>query len=152
MAELLAAAVPRLPVKANWRRVNLLAYVYPRGIGQAGIALFGGFIRLWRRDRPSAEGLLLHEVAHYKRGGYQVIGLADFLKFIFWLGLASFVVFLGAQAVRIAEQEGTVREEQRRIERQFEALDRQMQEMRAQFGNAAGLDAIPMPERPKRHP
>ena len=77
MAEIrafLSQHAPGLSVRTNPRRGDQLTFVYPLGYRVAGMALFGGMLRLWRRDRPAAEAVLLHEIAHYRQGDALILG------------------------------------------------------------------------------
>jgi hypothetical protein len=71
--------------------VNLLrretAFVYPLGYRRAAIAVCGGLYKLWQTDRPAAEAVLLHEMAHCRRGDFLVLGtgspISSGLKYVF---------------------------------------------------------------------
>ena len=65
---------PGIEVRTNRRLMAQTPFVYPLGFRRSAIALFGHFIRLWRANRPAAETILLHEIAHYQHGDTLVIG------------------------------------------------------------------------------
>jgi Zn-dependent protease with chaperone function len=54
-----------------------LARIYPTGWRTARIAVFLPLVVLWSRDRPAAQAVLLHEVAHRRHGDQFVIGLGS---------------------------------------------------------------------------
>lgn len=76
----LAEHAPRLEIRANLLRPGQLCFVYPSGYGQARLALFGAFIRLWRSDRSAAQTVLLHEIEHYRRGDNLILGAGSFFE------------------------------------------------------------------------
>jgi len=53
-----------------------MARIYPVGWRTARIAVFRPLPELWRRDRETAQAILLHEVAHRRHGHQFVVGLA----------------------------------------------------------------------------
>ena len=59
---------PKAAVKVNLANLNDTALVYPTGYSSVAVAVFGGLLVLWRRQRAAAEGILLHEVAHLRQG------------------------------------------------------------------------------------
>jgi len=77
---------PKVEIRVNLLRAGMLAFVYPAGFRQPRLALFGGFIRLWLSDRLTAEGILLHELAHLRRGDHLIVGAGSlfetFLKYL----------------------------------------------------------------------
>jgi len=77
MAEILEFVhqhAPGIEVRANRLRFDQTPFVYPLEFNKTAIAIFGQFIRLWRADRPAAEAILLHELAHYRHGDALLIG------------------------------------------------------------------------------
>lgn len=58
---------------------GVLAFVYPLGYRTTAVAIFSGFIKLWRSDRPAAEAVLLHEIAHYVHGDALIVGAGSAL-------------------------------------------------------------------------
>lgn len=70
---------PGLAVKANLSRPGLL-YIYPSGFRRATLAVFGGFVILWKTDREAAEAVLLHESAHQRRGDALFMGPGGLLE------------------------------------------------------------------------
>jgi Zn-dependent protease with chaperone function len=87
---------PRIVVRANLQRFDQLAFAYPVGYQKAAIALFGGFIKLWRMDQKAAQAVLLHEIAHYRQGDVMIVGAGSFFKTLFerWLALYLGLVLL----------------------------------------------------------
>ena len=63
MKAFLEQHVPGIHIKTNMLRTDQLAFVYPLGYRNTGIALFGGLFKLWHSDRKTAEAVLLHEGA-----------------------------------------------------------------------------------------
>jgi Zn-dependent protease with chaperone function len=71
---------PQLEVRGNPLRMNQLAFVYPARYRQARIAVFGGLVGLWHRDREAAQAVLLHEVVHARRGDVLIVGAGSLLE------------------------------------------------------------------------
>jgi Zn-dependent protease with chaperone function len=65
---------PGIEVRANRLRFDQPPFVYPLGFGTTAIAIFGQLVKLWQSDRPAAEAILLHELAHYRHGDALIIG------------------------------------------------------------------------------
>lgn len=86
---LLRQMAPRTEVYCNWNLSRLTAYVIPTGWLSSGVVLFGGFAKLFRKDRPAADAILMHEVAHLRRGDYRVVGMGDFLSSLFFYRLSA---------------------------------------------------------------
>ncbi|HBY97894.1 MAG TPA: hypothetical protein DEP84_28805 [Chloroflexi bacterium] len=96
---------PNLQVKVNLLRPRQLAFVYPSGYRKATLALFGGFIKLWRSDRQAAEAVLLHEIAHYRRGDALILGTGSFFESVIKYALLYYLLFLVLPfAVLVADQ------------------------------------------------
>lgn len=70
---------PELALHANLRRMAPLAFIYPLGYRRSAIAVCGGLVKTWRSDRPAAEAVLLHEIAHYRQGDPMIVGVGSFL-------------------------------------------------------------------------
>ena len=94
--EFLLQTAPGIVIKANLLRTDQLAFVYPTGYRATAIALFGGFIKLWRRDRQAAEAVLLHETGHVRQGDALVVRAGSFFETLLnvWLPLAAGLVVL----------------------------------------------------------
>lgn len=108
--------VPNVQIFTNWNQARLLAYVVPVGWWGAGVVLFGGFARLYRSNREAAEGVLLHEVAHLRRGDYRVIGVADFFRGILIftaIGLSFFFVWNGSRFWKQMKQQQLATEQRK---------------------------------------
>lgn len=54
-----------------------MARIYPVSWRRARLAVFGPLVALWRRDRPAAQAVLLHEVAHARTGDHLFLGLGS---------------------------------------------------------------------------
>lgn len=65
---------PGLEVKVNRLRFDQTPFVYALGFRRTAIAIFGQLVKLWQTDRPAAEAILLHELAHYRHGDALMIG------------------------------------------------------------------------------
>jgi len=95
-----AAQNPRLIVRVNPLRTAPLAFVYPRGWGRSALALFGGLIVLWRADRPAAEAVLRHELAHHARGDVAILGVGSpFEAVVRFAGLYYLALFIAPMVV-----------------------------------------------------
>jgi len=64
-------------VRCNLVRLDRMARIYPTGWRRARLAVFGPLVALWRRDRPAAQAVLLHEVAHVRTGDHLFLGLGS---------------------------------------------------------------------------
>nr|QNO46699.1 hypothetical protein BAIACGLI_00012 [Methanosarcinales archaeon ANME-2c ERB4] len=80
MKAFLQQHVPGIHIKTNMLRTDQLAFVYPLGYRNTGIALFGGLFRLWHSDRKTAEAVLLHEAAHCRHGDVLIVGAGSFFE------------------------------------------------------------------------
>jgi hypothetical protein len=91
--EFIQQNAPGVTVMVNLARRET-AFVYPLGYRRAALVVFGGLYKLWQSDRPAAEAILLHEIAHCRRADFLVLGigspLSSGLKYVF-LG---YLVFL----------------------------------------------------------
>ncbi|MDQ3666530.1 MAG: M48 family metalloprotease [Acidobacteriota bacterium] len=79
---------PGLQLKFNLKRPGRL-WVYPNGYRKATLAIFSGFVMLWKTDREAAEAVLLHEIAHYRRGDALFLGPGGFFEIAVKLTLLS---------------------------------------------------------------
>ena len=98
---------PELEVRADLGRMNPLAFVFPLGLRRSAIAVFGGLVRLWRRDRAAAEAVLLHEIAHHRQGDPLIIGTGSFLTpaLRLWpLAVLAFALSVGLLDLAFARQ------------------------------------------------
>lgn len=91
--EFIEKNAPGLQMKVNLKRPGL-AFVYPNGYRRATVAIFSGFVMLWKTDRETAEAVLLHEIAHYRRGDALFLGPGSFLETAFKLTLLFYVIFV----------------------------------------------------------
>ena len=76
-----------------------MARIYPVGWRTARIAVFRPLPELWRRDRETAQAILLHEVAHRRHGHQFVVGLASPLVWLIRIWVPVFVVLALAPVV-----------------------------------------------------
>jgi hypothetical protein len=68
------------------------ARIYPVGWRVARIAVFLPLSRLWNTDRPAAEAILLHEVAHRRHGDQFVVGLGSPFTWLLRIWVPAFIV------------------------------------------------------------
>lgn len=80
IAAFVADLDPRIDVVVNLRRMRQLAFVYPTSWRGRALAVFGGLARTWRADRPAAEAILRHEVAHVGAGDVLLLGGGSVLQ------------------------------------------------------------------------
>jgi hypothetical protein len=105
-------SAPKLEIVGNLLRAAPLAFVFVDNHRQASIAITGGLVRLWAADRKAAEAVLLHEIAHYRRGDARIIGVGTafeyLVKFAFLAFFALYIVptlvILGDQFVRARQE------------------------------------------------
>lgn len=71
-----------LQIKVNFNRFDQNAFLYASGYRKASIAIFAGFLRLWKLDRKAAESVLLHEIGHYRNGDALVIGAGSAFEWV----------------------------------------------------------------------
>ncbi|MYS86059.1 M48 family metalloprotease [Embleya scabrispora] len=74
MVAFVHTVAPAVQVRANTRRLNVRAFVYPRGVVGSRLAICGGLVPLWRRDRAAAEAVLRHELSHCNEGDALTLG------------------------------------------------------------------------------
>jgi Zn-dependent protease with chaperone function len=77
IAEFVHGRYPQVTLTANLLRTSLLAFVYPDGATTVRLAVFGGLLKLWASDRAAAQAVLLHELAHCRRGDALHIGVGS---------------------------------------------------------------------------
>jgi hypothetical protein len=92
IGEFISRHAPGLAVKANLHRPGRI-YIYPSGFRKATLAIFSGFMILWKVDREAAEAVLLHEIAHQQRGDALFMGPGSLLERSIKIALLLFVVF-----------------------------------------------------------
>lgn len=69
IVDFLSQQAPNLSVKINLRLYsNQYVFSYPLSFRTMGIAIFASLVRQWKVDRPLAEAVLMHEIAHYRQG------------------------------------------------------------------------------------
>lgn len=111
-----AARCPAIAIRANLLRPALLAFVYPQGYGRSSLALFGGLVVLWRTDRPAAEAVLRHELAHHDRGDVAILGVGSLFEtmirfaslYYLLLYVAPVLVLIAAGALRLRHEVGAL--------------------------------------------
>lgn len=74
IAEFAHRHAPGAVMKFNAFSPGQTAFVYPLGYRRSAIAIFGGFVKLWRVDREAAEAVLLHEISHLRNGDALIMG------------------------------------------------------------------------------
>lgn len=67
-------------ISVNLKRFDQFAITYPLGYRTSVVAVFGGLALLWKKDRPAAEAILLHEIAHCKQGDVLIVGAGSLLQ------------------------------------------------------------------------
>lgn len=128
ISEFVGAHAPGLLIKANLLRANQLAFVYPSGYRKAALALFGGMVRLWQTDRKAAEAVLLHEIAHYRRGDMLIVGMGSFLETLVRYALPCYLVLFLLPSILVNF------DEHRRFLSGLEESDRLIRELEAITG------------------
>ena len=88
------AHAPNLHVTGNFSRMDMLAFVYPENHREVSIAIFGPLIQLWSTDQRAAEAVLLHEIAHYRRGDVRIVGVGSFFESVVKYGFSAIVLLL----------------------------------------------------------
>ncbi len=84
--------MPEVTITANLRHSHLLAFVYPGGATEARLAVFGGLLLLWQRDREAAQAVVAHELAHVRRGEALHLGAGSGLETSLRVGLISMLI------------------------------------------------------------
>ncbi|MEU5258264.1 M48 family metalloprotease [Amycolatopsis sp. NPDC021455] len=99
------AQLPRVEVRANLRRTDLLAFAYLRRPRRPRLAVFAPLVVLWRRDRAAAEAVVRHELAHCRQGDTYLAGATSPLAFIVrhWFGLFVWAAVVPVGAVWFAD-------------------------------------------------
>jgi Zn-dependent protease with chaperone function len=128
---------PGLEVKVNLKRPGRI-WVYPNGYRRATVAVFSGFVMLWKSDREAAEAVLLHEIAHYRRGDALFMGPGSFLENAVKLTLLFYVLFVALPFILIA-----IDQKIQFIEplKKMNAMNREISEI----GKSVGLETQPAP-------
>lgn len=137
MASFFADAAPGLKLTPDWERQHPLAYVRPAGWGRACLVLGGSYRLLWKRDREAAQAVALHELAHYRRGDFQVIGIAHFFR-----AVILFAVVVGGLLLLV----NGVASYRSKYREAVDAQWRQDAEFRSSWVES-GLDAATFPDR-----
>jgi Zn-dependent protease with chaperone function len=143
IAAFVATHAPRLELTWNLVRGREIAMVYPAGYRRTRLAVFGGLVRLWRRDRGAAEAVLLHEVAHQRHGDALILGAGSVFTLLVRYTVIGFLVFLAVpQAIGTLIQTIQAHREMSRPAAEWQHIVDQM--------NGAGIP-IP-PGGPEYHP
>ncbi|RFA26271.1 hypothetical protein CAI21_17490 [Alkalilimnicola ehrlichii] len=71
---------PRVEIKWQLAESRRIARVYPTRYTNDTLAIFGGLLRVWRRNRPAGEAILLHELAHHRHRDAILMGVASPLR------------------------------------------------------------------------
>jgi hypothetical protein len=72
--------LPKAQIRINLKRFDQFAITYPLGYRTYAIAVFGGLVLLWKKDRQAAQAVLLHEIAHCKQGDALIVGAGSLLQ------------------------------------------------------------------------
>jgi hypothetical protein len=72
--------LPGAQIRINLNRFDQFAITYPLGYRTYAIAVFGGLVVLWKKDRQAAQAVLLHEIAHCKQGDTLIVGAGSLLQ------------------------------------------------------------------------
>jgi Zn-dependent protease with chaperone function len=75
-------------------RADQMARIYPVGWRKARIAVFRPLTVLWRYDREAAQAVLLHEVAHRRRGDQLIMGLGSPFTWLVRIGVPAYLVLV----------------------------------------------------------
>lgn len=72
------------------------AFVYPLDYRRTAIAVSSRLLPLWRKDRQTAEAVLLHEIAHYRHGDTLIVGTGSLIRTVIdhWLLLNGIFFFI----------------------------------------------------------
>ncbi|MEV0299162.1 hypothetical protein [Nocardia sp. NPDC050710] len=84
------AQLATVDIRVNLRRTDLLAMAYFHRLRQPRLAIFGPLTILWRKDRPAAEAVILHEIGHCRQGDNILLGAVSPLEWVLkhWLPIA----------------------------------------------------------------
>jgi Zn-dependent protease with chaperone function len=93
ICEFVHSLAPRLGVGVNMNRPGLI-FIYPKGFRDSSLAVFGGFVILWKTDREAAQAVLRHEVVHYRRGDALFMGPGGLLESSVKIGLLLFILLV----------------------------------------------------------
>jgi hypothetical protein len=80
MAEISSFVAERCLLNLKQANQAKQPFIYLAGYRRANLALPPGFLKLWRLDRKAAEAVLLHEIAHYRRGDTLLVGTGSLLE------------------------------------------------------------------------
>ena len=128
VADYVAQRAPDLALRWNLARGSQVAFVYPLGLRRDALAIFGGLLVLWRRDRKMAESVVDHELGHHVRREALIFGSGSLIEWAarrWWL-LALLVVVpqlafhLAEEARKIAAAIASAQEE---LEQHREFID-----------------------------
>ncbi|MBL9152477.1 MAG: hypothetical protein JNK37_08335 [Verrucomicrobiales bacterium] len=75
-------------------RPGQLAMIYPNRFRRAVLGVFSGFLILWKRDRRTAEGVLIHEITHLRCGDPLLIGVGSPVRGAIIWSLLAFVLLI----------------------------------------------------------
>jgi hypothetical protein len=89
---------PRVKLRVNLLRSGF-AFVYPRGYRHPRLAVLGGMYALWRSDRETARGILLHEIEHVRQGDHLLVGYGSFFTMYLKYLLVSFAVLIAMHLI-----------------------------------------------------
>jgi Zn-dependent protease with chaperone function len=80
-------------------RADQMARIYSAGWRRARIAVFRPLSALWRRDRESAQAVLLHELAHRRQGDHLIMGLGSPFLWAVRIGIPAYLLMVFLPAV-----------------------------------------------------
>jgi len=84
------------------------ARIYPVSWRRARILLYGGFPKLWAQQRPMAEAVILHEIAHRRQGEHLIAGLGSPFSFLVRLWAVTYLVLSVPLVVVVTAEHGWV--------------------------------------------
>lgn len=86
---------PNLSVVGNIDLVKQDAFVFPLDFRRAAVVITGKFLLQWTHDIAAAQAILLHEIAHFRRGDVRIIGIGSpftmLVKYVAPIGLMLFL-------------------------------------------------------------
>jgi Zn-dependent protease with chaperone function len=95
IAAFVAERAPDVALMDGLKHSQLLAFVYPDGAQDVCLAVCGGLVLLWQRDRQAAEAVIIHELAHFRRGEALHLGHGSGVESALRIGAVSLAVALG---------------------------------------------------------
>lgn len=99
---------PGIEQRVNLGATQKVARVFARRPFRSVVGIYGGALRIWRRDRATGEAILLHELAHHRQGDAALLGAGEPLPWAVRTAPVLFLSFIVAPIIVLVLQQAAV--------------------------------------------